>query len=291
MRAGGFSRDGGTMAEENNNTPREERPQPPAPPEPDIKAEYDRIRAKHKILKVVTLVLSGLLVIVAVTAFLIYRKISQVAAPLEEVFRAFPSQAVYQPENRTLPASGPSVFSSTSMPASSLGLFSGSLSSSAQPEDLNPEQSEKLLKAINKYSDRPIVKEFLADLKRNPDMAQAFAASKGNNPLQVISLVHNARGMDKLVAKYALRPDFLKVMMEAMNDPEMKPFMQGLPGGMGALPGAAMPVPAAQPQEEVAPAGPSGDGELTLDPSVISGTPQSAPSKPARKVPPPVDTE
>ena len=284
------------MAEEKNDQPREERVQD-SPQAPELQAEYDRIKGKHKILKIVTVVLSSLLVIVAATAFLIYRKISQTIAPLQEAFQGFQQQTPYQPENRTIPAMGPSVLSSTSMPASSLGMFSGSLQSS-QAESFNPEQGQKLMSAINKYADRPIVKEFLADLKKNPDMAKAFEASKGGNPLQVISMVQHAKGMNSLVAKYAMRPEFLKVLMEVMNDPEMKPFLQGMPGGMGglsgapgSLPGAAVSVPTNQPQAVSIPTNQDGDGGVTLDPAAISGQPKAAPAKPAKKVPLPVDTE
>ncbi|HAU89948.1 MAG TPA: hypothetical protein DCW72_06900 [Elusimicrobia bacterium] len=180
------------------------------------------------------------------------------------------------------------------MPQSSLGLFSGGLPGAqgglpgAQGGLPDMAASQEAAQALFKYSDRPIVKEFIADLKKNPEMAAALAASKDGNPFAVLSTLRNAKGMDKLVMRYAARPEFLKLMMEVANDPELKPLM----GGMG--------LPAGAPQARNVPVGPgpavrsvsepAGEEEdIKFDSSAISG-PAARPASGAQ-VPPPVDSE
>jgi hypothetical protein len=103
--------------------------------------------------------------------------------------------------------------------------------------------------------------------------------------MAVMASIKSSKGINGLMAKYKTRPDFLKVMMEAMRDPDLKPFMKGLPGAPGlpqAVPVAVAPV--AEPQQQEEPA------NMTLDPSAISGPADTAPVR-AHKVPPPVDTQ
>lgn len=282
------------MTDTNNAPLPEEKPADPAQADSDLRAELARVRNKNKTLKIVAAILLSMFLIIAAGGYYIYRKVSTAIAPFQDAFQGFaPVAAGYQPENRTLPVPQ-GVYSSTSMPASSLGLFSGGLPGGSQGSGFTAQDGEQVFKAMSKYADRPIVKDFMADLRRNPDMAEAFKATKGGNPLDVIAKMQGARGMNKLIMKYASRPEFMKLMMEVMNDPEMRPVMKNMPGGMGlpaGMPqGTVVSVPAGDPPAEAQPSDEDGDGEMTFDPSVISGPAKKAPA-PSKKVPVPVDND
>ena len=203
-----------------------------------------------------------------------------------------PPGAGYQPQAGAQAPYG-QVFS-TAMPSSSLGLFSGGLPGAVPGAGtINPEQAQRAARALQKYADRPIVKEFMEDLKNNPGTAKALAMADGGNPLAVFAAVQNSPGMDKLAMKYATRPEFLSLMMEAMNDPEMQPLLKGM-HGMG-LPGAqaaqsALPVSTLPPPSSLGGASYPSGGTMTLDPSAISGPAKTAPAT-SRKAPPPVDSD
>lgn len=127
-------------------------------------------------------------------------------------------------------------------------------------------------------------------------MAAAFAAQKGGDPLAMLASIRNSKGTNKLIARYVGRPEFMKLMTEVMNDPGMKPFMSGLPGGMpagpgggsGAPPGAALRDPYGARPRVLLPAAGDGGGEITLDTSVMGGPAAPAPAA-SKKRPPPVD--
>ena len=284
----------GVIMTDISNTPAPEENKPDTvQPEGGLRAELARVRGRNKTLRGVAAVLLSLFIILAALSFLAYRKISATIAPFQQAFQAFPPPAAgYQPENKTLPMRG--VYSSTSMPASTLGLFTGGMPGGFAEENFNPEQGEQLLKAINKYADRPIVKEFLADLRKNPEIAAAFSSGKGVNPVVFMAAMQNARGMDKMMIKYATRPAFLKLLTEVMRDPYLKPFMRNMPAGMGMMPpgmpqGAAISVPTGPQSRASRLTAEYGDGEVTFDPSVISGPAKPA-RAPSRKAPPPVDS-
>ena len=282
------------MTDTNNAPLPEEKKADTAPAEGDLRAELARVRNKNKTLKIVAAILFSMFLVIAGGGYYIYRKVSTAIAPFQDAFQGFaPVAAGYQPENRTLPV-GQGVSGSTSMPVSTLGLFSDGLPGDTPAGGLKAEDGEQILRAMNKYADRPIVKAFLADLKRNPDMAEAFQASKGGNPLQLIAKIQGAKGTNAVIMKYATRPEFMKLMMEVMNDPDMRPLMKNMPRGAGmpsGLPqGAAVSIPASQPPSESQPSDEDGDGEMTFDPSVISGPAKKAPA-PVKKVPVPVDND
>ena len=266
-------------------------PPPPPPPQPpageDLQSELHRARSRNKALKVTLILLATLLVLLGIAAYTVYSKLMRTKEAVEEAFASFPQQAMFRAEgNAQLPLPGPSVFTSTGMPASSLGLFSGGVPG-AQAEAAQ-EQAEQILTAMNKYADRPIVKEFMADLKKNPDMAKAMADGQGGNPVAMVKGIQSARGMDKIIAKYAMRPEFMKLMMEVLNDPEMAAVTSGIPAGMRPNIGGAVPVrsvPGPGPAVQETPADQDGDGEMTLDTSAISGP------APAKEGAPAVDRE
>lgn len=250
----------------------------------DVSAELQKARSGNKILKIVAVVLAVLFLVMAGSAFYIYRKISQTKTALEEAFNSSPSPFPQTGQAGAMPQQGFAMFGGSGQ-GSGLGLITGV--PGGQPQ-FTAEQGERLHAAMMKYSERPIVKEFIADLKKNPDMAKAFEQSKGANPLTVISSIRNAKGMEAIVAKYAYRPEFLSLLMEVMKDPEVKPLLGGIPGIGGALPQAPVPPPA--PVDSPEPSLGSGDAPMVLDPSVISGTPSEPAARPIRKAPPPVDS-
>lgn len=282
---------------EANNTPVPPPPPPqpaqaPKPPEQqagELRAELAKVRSRSKLMTGIAVSLGIIFIILGGVVYVVYTKISAAKENIEQVFRAMPAPAAgYQPENHMLAGEG--VYTSTSMPASTLGLFSGGVPGglpAGMPANFDMARGEQAVKAMNKYANRPIVKEFLADLQKDPAMAEAFAASKGGNPFAVLSAAQNSKGMDKLMLKYSTRPEFLGLMMEVMNDPEMKPLMQGMPGGMPAAPRAAapaQPAPRQQAEEE------EEEGEMTFDPSAISG-PAKTSAVTTKKVPSPVDSQ
>jgi hypothetical protein len=274
------------MIEENKGPERDFRS--PVGQEAVLRSELERARSGNKMLKIAAIVLSALFLLVAGAAFYIYNRITQTRAALEEAFQNPPSPFPgYLPESGTLPSSGSVEFSSIPMPASSLGLFPGSIPGSS-PAPFNAEEAGKVYDAFAKYADRPVVKEIMADLKKNPDIARAFMESKGNDPFKMMASVRGAKGLDKIAAKYALRPDFLKLLMDVMKEPAIKPLMNGLPGGL-PLPGAVIQrVPQGRPADES-----SGGGvPMTLDAEAVSGTPAARPvSSRSKKVSLPVDSE
>lgn len=278
------------MAEEQKVPVPEEKKQDAAQPQSELVAELERIRFRNKILKITASVLAALFVALAAAAFLAYRKISQTKAAIDSALQNYqPPAQGYRPEGLPMPGGGPSVFQSTEAASSGLGLFSGSIPGQ-QPEPLNPAEGVKIADAMTKYADRPIVKEFIADLKKDPELARALAQSKGTNPMAMLASLKGSKGLNAIIAKYSTRPDFLKLMMEVMRDPDMKPVMSRMPPGAG-LPGQGIPqtVPVAvEPGEE--PAQEEETGSMTLDSSVISGPAKTAPAA-SHKVPPPVDTQ
>ncbi len=282
------------MTETNNTQGPEDNTRPAEQPEGDLREELARVRNKNKTLKAVSAAFLVLFIIVSAVGFFIYRKITATKAAFEEAFQGFtpPPPVGYHPETRPLPMEQ-GVYSSTDMPASSLGLITGGLPGEGAAANFDPAQGQKVISVMNKYADRPIVKEFIADLKKDPAMAAAFAASKGTNPLAVLASAQNVKGLDKLMLKYSTRPEFMKLMMELMNDPDLKAFTKGLPAGRlppGMPPAGPAPSPAPsrlQPRASQAPA-PVPDaesgGEMVLDTSVISGTAEE-PSVAHKKVP------
>ncbi|MGD9643925.1 MAG: hypothetical protein AB7V08_14465 [Elusimicrobiales bacterium] len=251
-----------------------------------LREELAKVRSRNKVLVTVAVVLGTIFVLAAGAAYVVYMKVSAAKDNIEKVFSSFPPpDQGYRPEAVRLPGQG--VALSTAMPRSSLGMFSGGLTDS--PESLpDIAAAQEAAQALFKYSDRPIVKEFIADLKKNPEMAAAFAANKEGNPFAVMMSVRNAKGMDKLVASYATRPEFLKLMMEVMNDPEMQPLMSGA-AAMGLPTGAPqvrdVSVTAAPPPRQEG----GEEEDIKFDASAISG-PSARPASGAQ-VPPPVDSE
>jgi hypothetical protein len=276
------------MTEENNS----QAPQAPSAEEQEssVRAELARARSRSKVMTALAVSLGTILVILAGVAYIIYGKISAAKDNFEEVFRAMPMPEAAEQQNRML--AGQAVYSSTGMPVSSLGMFSGGIPAVPQL-NMSKEEMERASQAVTKYTERPIMKEFMAEIKRNPEVAAAMADVKGGgNPLALIAAAQNAKGIEKLMLRYAMNPEFMRTLMEMSNDPALKPITGGVPG-MRGQPGQAVGVPVMPALQQQAPASDAdGDGEMTFDPSAISGAQPAAPAPAprAKRVPSPVDS-
>lgn len=261
-----------------------------------MRAELAKARSRSKVMTALAVSLGTILVIIAGVGYVVYTKISAAKENFEEVFRAMPMpQGGAEQQNRMLAGQG--VYSSTSLPVSSLGLFAGGMPQQL-PANMDPEAAARVSQAVNKYLERPVMKEFIAELKTDPAIADALAKAKGGNPAALFVSLQNAKGIEKMMAKYVARPDFMKTLTDMSSDPALK----GMAGGMGAAAMPSMPqqgqgaMPTvAIPQGQAQPGDSDGDGEMTFDPSAISGTPQAAPapqqtaSPKTKRVPSPVD--
>ena len=272
----------------------------------ELADELKRIRGRHKALKIVTFLLSGLFIVIILAVAYMYKRMSG----LTEMFSGA-QQSFSAGKDPSVPNSPLAVFNG--MPAagqsgnSSLGMITGMGSLPDEPSGAGPggdisgitaADREELLRVFEKYSDRPIVKDFVADLKRDPDYKKALAAGTGNNPAAMMDAFKNTKNIQKLAMKYAVRPDFMPLLTELMNDPQVRPLLAKLPhGGMG--PAASMFTPksgqqsAAMPQAAPSyPAPDQGSGEIDesmrVDPSAMGGTSQSGEAPIKKKAPPPM---
>ncbi|MEI7529511.1 MAG: hypothetical protein WCK76_11285 [Elusimicrobiota bacterium] len=290
---------------------------PPEAPEAELRAELERERARGRMFKASAAVLGVVCVIVAAVAFSGYRKVMQANALLEGVAQGFQPLGGQGGDGipaplRAMPLSGSGeanmqdplnailAAGSSSAPVSGLGLLSmpdrgeaGPEAAASQvPDAAAAADAKKLVRAMSKYADRPIVKDFLAELAKDKDYMRAKAAQKDGNPLVMLANIQKSPGLRELVTSYSKRPDFMPLMMEVMQDPEMRPFMRGMPGkALPSLPPAPVPAPAAraQPASRQPAAAPAAEGEMTFDPSAISGSAAPAYST-TGKAPPPVDS-
>jgi hypothetical protein len=269
---------------------------PPPPPTQDekLRAELEKTRAGNKLLKIAAILLASLFVVLAAAAIYIYNRISSTARQLESFQNALPPPSAYAPENRggQPPASSMVGFSFST--SSGLGLFTGGAPADANAPAITAEDGQRMMNAFSKYSDRPVVKEFIADMKKDPELAKVLEQNKDANPIAMLATIQNSKKMELLAAKYAMRPDFIKLLMEVSADPAIKPMMNRMPGGLPQM-------PAAVPQQAQVPAGPDAapqpdqgepGGPMTLDTSVISGSSSEQPAKPkAKKTPLPIDNQ
>jgi hypothetical protein len=253
------------------------------------------VRSGNKLLKIAAVVLASLFIVVAAAAFYIYNRVADAAKGLEAIGTYTPPASGYSPENRSIPAPVPSMFGVAPSSGSGLGLISGSIPDETPQQAITPQDAQNMVGAFSKYVDRPVVKELIADLKKDPEMAKALAMQKeGNNPLAMIAAVQRSGSGKLILSKYAMRPDFIKVMMEMMADPALRPMMKAIPGGVPQPPQA---IPQQAPTPAPAEAAPRQDepqaddsAPMMLDTSQISGTPSDQPDKAVRhEAPPPVD--
>jgi hypothetical protein len=139
---------------------------------------------------------------------------------------------------------------------------------------ISGEEAAALKAAMARYADRPLVKEFIADLRQDPVVGDSFAEGRQPDPADLMKVMGNPASVQRITMKYAGRPEFMALLLELMNDPAFKPLMGNMNGMVpspppGGRPGGPAPAP---------PSGPG--GEPRLDESAISGP------APARKVAP-----
>jgi hypothetical protein len=265
--------------------------------EAELRAELERARASGKMFRSATIALSIIFVMILAVAFMGYRKVMQAKAMMEgvsqelqplgvKVYSGSGDSAVAEPLRAGADA-GPAA-----PDVSSLGMFSVPDSGEAQSPAAG-EDKERMFKALGKYSDRPLVKEFFAELKKDPDYNKASEAKKGGNPMAMIAGMQKSAGMRALISKYMRRPEFMTLMAEVTQDPEMRPFLRGMPGGAGAMLGAMPPSASAAGRAQLGgesedDAEQDGGGEISFDASAISGSAKPS-SRSAVKPPPPVD--
>ncbi len=109
------------------------------------------------------------------------------------------------------------------------------------------ERERQVAAAVAKYGSRPVVLEFMEDLKKDPCTAKVIEDEKITDMIGALAAARRAGCLGKLKVKYAFRPQFIKLMAEVMTDPEVRPLLENAPEEQ----------PAAAP-DEPGPAGPPG---------------------------------
>ncbi|MBU2573318.1 MAG: hypothetical protein KKH28_04495 [Elusimicrobia bacterium] len=266
----------------------------------DLAKELERIRGRHKLLKIVTVLLSAVFIIILLAAAFIYHKLAglrEMFAEAQDTYSQSASPRQYASMPKPAGGSFGGITYSTQNPGSSLGMITGLGPAPGEIPGLPGVDPQKMMQLGLKYANRPIVKDFIAELNKDPEFKKAFDTKTGN-PMAMLSALQNKKSMQKLVMKFALRPDFMPFMKEVMSDPQLKPLLSKLPvGDMG--PAArmftnmsgrqAVPAPRTAPSV-TAPDRQDADGtdDVKLDPSVMGGAQQTPPAPLKKKAPPPV---
>lgn len=294
-------------AEKNADVPAVNKAEPAAQ-DAELRAELERVRTRGNIFKIIALVLAAIFAVISGLIYFGYRKVMQSKDLLASVAQGFQPIVALSGEgdNAQAPLRAMSMPRSVAANISGLGMFSTGAGSALLPESSPPgpdsgevRNSEriadggKIMHALSKYSDRPLVKEFLAELEQDPAYSKFKKANKGANTLDMIARMQKSSGMRNLIVKYSKRPGFMPLMMEVMQDPAMKPFMQGVSGGSDEMSGAMPAVPAmpaysgqaSQPSDSYES---EGDGEITFDASALGASKPAY--RPAGKPPPLVDS-
>ncbi|MDD5208586.1 MAG: hypothetical protein PHV36_04320 [Elusimicrobiales bacterium] len=104
------------------------------------------------------------------------------------------------------------------------------LSGSTDPASAAREERERrIAAAVAKYGSRPVVLEFMEDLKKDPCTSKVIEEEKITDMVGALSAARRAGCLDKLKVKYAFRPQFIKLMAEVMADPEVRPLLESAP--------------------------------------------------------------
>lgn len=113
------------------------------------------------------------------------------------------------------------------------------------------ERERRIAAALTKYGSRPVVLEFMEDLKKDPCTAKVIEEEKITDMIGALSAARRAGCLDKLKVKYAFRPQFIKLMAEVMADPEARPLLESAPEEQPAAAGAIPPADPAGPEPAV----------------------------------------
>lgn len=283
--------------------PQQVPPPPPPPPgqaagpsaeerEASVRAELARARRRSKVLTAVAAVLGTIMVIAAGVGYVIYSRISSAKETFEEAFRALPPMPENPGQDRLMYGSG-GPQSSTEGTSGLALLQTGAALPAGFKSPFTPEEAAQAEAAVAKYIERPVMKKFMEEMQKDPQIAKAIADTKaGGNPLALIAAAQTAPGMQVKMMKFAMDPQFLAVMMEMYKDPALQKVMKAsganvpaMPGAIGAQPQSATSRPAQREEEE----GDGGEGEMTFDPSAISGQRQEGTVR-KKAVPSPVES-
>lgn len=203
-----------------------------APKDGETPAEPAKVRSGGKVLKIIAVIFSVLSVILICAALFMYQKLSgfrELLMPPSEpagnsAFSGGDEGGVILPDGfKGLGASA------QAKGGSALTVFTNAAEYAQTAASITPEDAEKAADAFAKYADRGIVKDFMAELKKDPDFIQALKEKDANNPLAMIASVQKVKSIQGLVFKFIMRKDFMPLMVDVMNDPEMKPLIGKLP--------------------------------------------------------------
>lgn len=270
-----------------------------APKDGAAAAELARVRSSNRLFKAAAIVLSALFALLLCVVLFMYHKFSGLKDLLLPPSGTFQDSA-FRTGEEGLPGIPPEGFnrfaaSTQTQGGSSLTVFTNTGEYAQASAVITAEDAEKTARVFARYADRPIVKEFLAELKKDPDFARALKEKDVGNPLAMLASLQKIKGMQGLVLKFAIRKDFLPLMMEFMNDPDMKPLLGKLPMGnlgpgaqmMKLTPGSARsPAPAmARPENDAVP-DMVPDEPVRLDSSAMQRPAPSAGTGLKKKTPP-----
>lgn len=88
------------------------------------------------------------------------------------------------------------------------------------------ERDKRIAAAMAKYGNRPVVLDFMEDLKNDTCTAKIIADRQLTNMFDALSAAREAGCLDRLKLKYAFRPQFIKLMAEVMSDPDVRPLLE-----------------------------------------------------------------
>ncbi|MBI4657184.1 MAG: hypothetical protein HY746_10655 [Elusimicrobia bacterium] len=180
------------------------------------------------LLKLIAVIFGAIFVLLCVIVFMMYRNIREMKTGFDD---SYETTAAWNEIQNAMPEIAKINFS-THAPGSSLTTFKDSgLMAGPGIEKID---TDKVYKSIAKYSDRPVVREFMEDLKADPDFKKVLDARDSGDPQKIFANVGKVKNLNKILAKYIYRPDFIKLMMEVYSDPELQPMLQKF--GAGALP-------------------------------------------------------
>ncbi len=87
--------------------------------------------------------------------------------------------------------------------------------------------SARMLNAVAKYGEKPLVKEFIKDLNSDPEFKKIWESRSSGNPVGLFMQAHNMKGLLPLLTKYMNKPGFKELLMEIAGDPDMAPYLSG----------------------------------------------------------------
>lgn len=132
------------------------------------------------------------------------------------------TSAVQVPDRMMFAPSSSGTFSGTSFTVGSIDTIQ------KNAQNMEPQ----LQRILQKYGDRPIIKEIMADIMKNPAMKQVQARLGPNaTPAAVMAAMPDPQAMMPVAQKYMARPEFISVMQEIVSDPEVVSLIsQAAPG-------------------------------------------------------------